>query len=162
NYLLGLFPQPPGLTSLAVQVGDADVTGLELVLPPTRMVTGKIVVQNGPLPHALLEFSTLQGYIVGATINPDGTFSTRLQPARHCVDLAGMSVGYSIASVRVGSQDVSEALVVGNADVSGVIINVAAPRNLPRLRGRIVGLLTRSSSTKIEVNGPIIGGLETV
>src|SRR5262249_24525217 len=47
TYLLGLFPRPPGFSSLAVTVRDADVSGVELLLPPTRAVTGRIVVQNG-------------------------------------------------------------------------------------------------------------------
>src|SRR5262245_11863893 len=90
TYLLGLFPTPPGFSSVAVTVADADVSGLELALPPTRTVTGRIVVENGPLPRALLEFSSGKGYIVGASVNPDGTFSARLHAARHRVELAGM------------------------------------------------------------------------
>jgi hypothetical protein len=72
-----------------------------------------------------------------------------------------MPGGYSLASVRVGSKDLSEGLVVGNADVSGVVITVAAPRGLPRVRGRISGLAGgRPSPAKVEMTGPIIGKLE--
>ncbi|HYR84054.1 MAG TPA: hypothetical protein VE422_08255 [Terriglobia bacterium] len=160
KYLLGLFPRPAGLASLVVNVGDADVTGLQLVPPPTRAVTGRIVVQNGPLPHALLEFSSPQGY-AGATIRPDGTFTARLQQARHKVDLAGMQVGYSVVSVRIGSEDASQGFVVGNADLSGLVITVAAPRRLPRVRGTIAGLPpNRLASTRVQIAGPIMGSLE--
>ena len=38
NYLLNLFPSPPGLDTMVVKVGDKDVSGLELVSPPTRTV----------------------------------------------------------------------------------------------------------------------------
>jgi hypothetical protein len=144
-----------------VQVGESDVTGLELVRPPTHSVSGKIVVQNGPIPRALLEFSGPKSY-VGAKINPDGTFTVQLHSARHEVELAGMTVGYALQSVRVGSTDATKGLVVGNADVPGVVITVAAPKQLPRLRGRITGLAnSRLASTKVEVTGPIIGSLET-
>lgn len=161
NYLLGLFPQPAGLASMSVKVIDADISGLELVVPPTHSVTGKIVVENGPLPHALLEFNSLQNYIVGATINPDGTFTARLHAARHRVDLAGMPVGWRVASVRVGTTDASQGFVVGNSDISGVVITVASPARLPRIRGRITGLPeARLASTKVEVSGPINGSLE--
>jgi hypothetical protein len=118
-------------------------------------------VQNGPLPRAKLQFDTPQGQI-GATINPDGTFSTRLHAARHEVYLGGLPPGYSVASVRVGPADDSHAIVVGAADVSGVVITVAAPRLLPRIRGRITGRsTTRLSPTTVEATGPIIGTLTT-
>ena len=46
--------------------------------------------------------------------------------------------------------------------VSGLVITVAAPRRLPRIRGRITGLANaRLSSTKVQMTGPIIGTLET-
>jgi hypothetical protein len=160
SYLVGLYPRPAGFSSMVIKVSDKDVTGLTLTVPPTHLVTGKIVVQNGPLPHALLAFSTPQSY-VSATLNPDGTFSARLQPARHRVDLAGMTVGYEVSSVRIGSQDATEGFAVGNADVSGLVITVAAPIRLPKIHGTITGLPpTRYASTKVEVTGEINGSLQ--
>jgi hypothetical protein len=159
-YLIDLYPTPPGMAAFRVRVGDKDVTGLELVRPPTHMVTGRIVVQNGPLPRALLEFHTLQSH-VSVKINSDGTFSTPLHSASHRVELAGMPGGYSIASVRVGSQTVPQ-LVVGSADVSGVVITVAAPASLPHVRGQINGLPgARLASARVEMTGPIVGSIET-
>jgi hypothetical protein len=160
-YLIDLYPTPPGMAAFRVRVGDSDITNLNLVRPPTHMVTGRIVVQNGPLPHALLEFHTLQSH-VSVKINPDGTFSTPLHSARHRIEMAGMPGGYSIASVHAGSEDVTQGLVVGNADVSGVVITVAAPRVLPHVRGKITGLSNaRLSSAKVEMTGPIVGSLES-
>jgi hypothetical protein len=160
-YLLSLFPNPPGMASLVVRVGETDVSGVELAPPPTRAVTGRIVVQNGPLPRARLLFDTPQGSI-GAAINRDGTFSTRLHAARHNIYLGGLPAGYSVASVRVGREDASRGLVVGDADVSGIVITVAAPRRLPRLRGRITGLsAARVAPATVEATGPIIGTLTT-
>ena len=73
-----------------------------------------------------------------------------------------MTVGYSVASVRIGSENASQFLVVGNADVSGVVITVAAPSRLPRVQGTITGLPdARLASTKVAVTGPIVGSLET-
>jgi hypothetical protein len=160
TYLVGLFPRPPGFSSLVVNVGDRDVAGLELAPPPTRAVSGRIVVQNGPLPHALLAFATEKSY-VDATINPDGTFTTRLHEARQRVDLAGMPVGWNVASVRIGTQDAADGFAVGNADVSGMVITVSAPQRLPKLRGSITGLApARYGTAKVQVTGPINGSLE--
>jgi hypothetical protein len=158
--------------SFRVEVGDKDAAGLELVRPATHAVSGRIVVQarsasatagslkGGPIPRAFLAFSTAQNY-VDANINPDGTFSARLHSARHRVELAGMPGGYSVLSVRAGSQDASQGLVVGNADLTGVVITVGAPPRLPRLRGHVSGIATaRLVSTKVQMTGPIIGSVE--
>src|SRR5207244_398534 len=64
--------------------------------------------------------------------------------------------------VRVGRDDASRGLVVGDADLSDVVITVAAPRRLPRLHGRITGLSTaRVAPATVEATGPIIGVLTT-
>ena len=125
SYLLSLFPTPPGMPSRVFQVGETD-TRVDLVRPTLRTVTGRIVVQSGPLPHTLLGFSTDVSYVT-ASISSDGTFRAQLQPARHTIELAGMPIGYSMASVRLGSQDVSQGVVVGAADISGLVITVAPP-----------------------------------
>jgi len=52
----------------------------------------------------------------------------RVHAARHVVYLGGLPPDYAVASVRVGSEDVSRGLIVGNADVSGVVITVTGPR----------------------------------
>jgi hypothetical protein len=160
TYLLSLFPTPPGMASRVFQVGDEDVASLEFVLPPVRTVTGRIVVQNGPLPTARLAFSTGQSY-VSASINPDLTFSTRLHAGSHRAELGGMPVGYSLLSVRVGSAGQSQGIVVGNTDVSGVVITVSAPRRLPSIHGQIMGVAAaRLASARVQLTGPIIGSLE--
>jgi hypothetical protein len=161
DYVIDIVPTPPGMAAFRVKVGVGDVTGLELVRPATHAVTGRIVVQNGPLPRAHLAFYTDHSY-VGGRINPDGTFSAQLHASRHWVELAGMPGGYSIVSVRAGSEDASRGLVVGNSDLSGVVITVSAPRQLPRVRGRISGLPeARLSSARVQLTGPIVGALET-
>jgi hypothetical protein len=160
TYLVGLFPRPAGFSSLVVPVGDKDVSGLMLTLPPTRAVSGRIVIENGPLPHSLLAFSTNNSY-VSASISPDLTFTTRLHAARHRVDLAGMPVGYTVTSVKIGTQDATEGFVVGNADISGMTISVSAPHRLPKIHGTVTGLSAEQIATaKIELAGPIVGTLQ--
>jgi len=130
-YLVSISPAPPGLASLPLEVGDADVTSIELARPAVRRVGGRIVVEGGTLPPALLAFSTATSY-VSAPIAPDGTFTARLQAGRHAADLGGLPVGYAVASVRLGSQDVSGGLVVSAADIDGLVVTVTAPRNQGR------------------------------
>jgi hypothetical protein len=159
SYLLSLFPAPPGMPSRAFRVEETDVR-VELVRPTLRTVTGRVVVQNGPLPYGWLGFSTESSYMT-AHISADGTFQTQLQPARHKVELAGMPGGYSLASVRLGTEDASEGLAVGDRDISGLVITVSPPPRLPRVRGNVIGVPAADlTSSKVELSGHVIGVLE--
>jgi hypothetical protein len=125
SYLLSLFPTPPGMPSRVFQVGATD-TRVDLVRPTLRTVSGRIVAEKGSLPRVLIGFSTARSYVT-ASMGADGTFSAQLQPARHTIELGGLPVGYSLASVRLGAQDVSQGVVVGAGDISGLVITVAPP-----------------------------------
>ena len=159
SYLLSLFPAPPGMPSRAFHVGETDVR-VDLARPILRSISGRVVVQKGPLPYGWLGFSTESSYMT-AHINADGTFRTELQPARHMVELAGMPGGYSLASVRLGTQDLQRGVAVGTGDISGLIITVAPPARLPKLRGKVVGVPAGNlTSAKVELTGHVIGALE--
>ncbi len=158
-YLLSLFPALPGMPSRTFRVEESDVR-VDLVRPTLRNVTGRLVVKSGPLPYGWLGFETVSSYET-AHINPDGTFRTQLQPARHKVELAGMPGGYSLSSVRLGNQDLSQGVVVGSSDVTGLVITVSPPANLPKLRGRVNGVPAANLvSAKVELTGHIVGALE--
>ena len=160
KYLLSLYPPTPGIASMPVTVGDADISGLELVPLPTKKVTGRIIVKNGSIPHGILGFYTEKTY-VGGNINPDGTFSVELHSATHQIDFAGLPVGYSLASVRVASEAAPAGIVVRNADVSDVLVTVNAPTRLAVVRGKISGLpQDRFSSTVVEMAGPTFNRLQ--
>jgi Carboxypeptidase regulatory-like domain len=123
--LVSLFPTPPGMPSRGFQVGETD-TRVDLVRPTTRRVSGRLVAQKGSLPRVLLGFSTERSYVT-ATVSADGTFSAQLQPARHTIELGGLTAGYSLASARLGTQDVAQGLTVGAGDVTGLVITIATP-----------------------------------
>lgn len=152
-YLLNFFPTPPGAPSISFQVGKTDPPPIQFTRPVTRLVTGRVVAENGPLPTTILGFRTDTSYVT-ATINPDGTFATRLHAGRHVTDVGGMPVGYDVRSVRVGPTDGSSGIVVGNADVTNVVVTIKTPPQLPRLRGRVTGA---PANSKVEITGPIVG-----
>ena len=74
----------------------------------------------------LLGFSTERSYVT-ADVSADGTFSAQLQPARHIIELGGLTAGYSLASARLGTQDLAQGLTVGAEDVTGLVITIATP-----------------------------------
>src|SRR5262245_41254901 len=64
NYLVSLFPAPPGMPSRAFTVGETDAR-IDLVRPRLRTVRGRVVVPVGPLPYTFLDFSTDTSYEIG-------------------------------------------------------------------------------------------------
>jgi hypothetical protein len=155
KYLLSLYPPTPGIASMPITVGNDDVSDLELEPLPTNRVTGRIIVRNGSIPHGLLGFYTIKTW-VGGKINEDGTFSVDLHSTLHQIDFAGLPVGYTVASVKVASKDVTEqGILVENADVSDVLITLNAPRRLAVVKGKITGLpANRFGSTGVVLTGP--------
>jgi hypothetical protein len=125
SYLLSLFPTPPGMPSRVFQVGDTD-TRVDLVRPTLRTVSGRILAPPGVLRRVLIGLSTERSYVT-ATTSADGSFSAQVQPARHRIELGGLPPGYSLASVRLGNEDVTQGVPVGGQDVSGVVITIATP-----------------------------------
>jgi hypothetical protein len=159
TYLLSLFPTPPGMPSRMFDLGETDAR-IDLVRPTLRTVTGRLVVPRGPVPHTLLAFFTDTSYVT-ASIDPDGTFRTQLQPARHNIELAGMPIGYALNSVRMGGQDVTQGMVVGSSNVSDVVVTISPPAHLPRVRGKVLGVpQARLASARVELTGSVIGALE--
>ena len=160
DYILNIFPTPPGLPTMKFTLTGEDRRIVQFRRPDVVTVTGRLAATSGPVPTALLAFTTEQSHVSG-TINPDGTFTTRLHAANHRVELAGMPVGYSLQSVSVGGRDVASGFTVGNTDVRDVVITVAAPMPLPAIRGRVEGLTDQQLATvRVRLAGPIVGTLE--
>ena len=158
RYLVSLFPTPPGFGSIAIDIREADATALDIKRPPTHLVSGRIVTSGGPIPRGLLALVADRSSYVPVTINADGTFSARAQSARHRFELGGLPVGYSLESARLGSQDLTQGLTVGGADISGIVLTVKGPPDLPWIRGIISGL---TQPATVEMTGPIVGMLKT-
>jgi hypothetical protein len=161
KYLLSLYPPTPGIASMPITIENADISGAELVPLPTQKVTGRIIVRNGPIPHGILGFYTIKTYVSGK-IHEDGTFAVDLHAARHQIDFAGLPVGYSLASVKIDGKDTTQdGIVVGNADVSDVVITVNAPKHLAVVKGKVSGLPPeRFGSTGVVLTGPTFNKLQ--
>ncbi len=146
TYLVDLFPTYPGLNSILFQISDKDVSNLELKRPKLYTVSGRFNVARGPLPWALLAFYTDTSY-AAAQIKDDGTFTVRLHSATHFTDLAGMPSDYEMTRIRRGNQDVTKGLVVGDADVSGLVIDVDRARQ-PADASRVASPVCRPAGSR--------------
>jgi hypothetical protein len=159
TYLVDLFPTVPGLSSVLFAVDDKDVNNLVLKRPKLYTVSGRLNVAHGPLPWALLAFYTDTSY-AAADIKDDGTFTVKLHAATHLPDLGGMPSDYAMTSLQRDNQDVTRLVV--NSDISGLVVNVAAPDNLARLRGRLTGIpAAQLPMLTVEMEGPIFGKLQS-
>jgi len=125
SYLLSLFPTPPGMPSRPFQVGETGAR-IDLVRPTLRTVSGRLVGPPGVLHRVLIGFSTDRSYVT-ATSNADGSFTAQVQPARHRIELGGLPPGYTLASARLGNEDVSRGVPVGGDNVTGLVITIAPP-----------------------------------
>ena len=123
-YFISLLPTPPGMPSRAVQVGEID-TRVDLVRPTVRTVSGRIMAPPAVVRRVLIGFATERSYVT-ATTKADGSFSAQVQPARHKVELGGLPPGYSLATVHLGSQDVTQGVPVSDKDVTGLVITLTA------------------------------------
>jgi hypothetical protein len=161
TYLVDLFPSVPGLQSVLFDVSDKDVNNIQLRRPKLYTVSGRFKVAHGPLPWALFAFYTSTSY-AAADIKDDGTFTVKLNSATHFPDLGGMPSDYDLTSLMLANRDVTKGLVVGDRDVSGLVVNVSAPNNLPRLRGRVTGVpAAQLARLTVQINGPIFGVLQS-
>lgn len=162
HYILSLYPPTSGISSVKLKVAQTDVTGEELVPLPTQMVSGRIITKKGPIPYGIyLGFETIKNY-AGATINPDGTFTVQLHADTHQIDVAGLPVGYSVASVQMGGRPVTSGIQVGTKDLSDLVITLDVPQRLASVRGHVTGLAaSRFASTGVTLTGPIMGALQS-
>jgi hypothetical protein len=140
RYLVSLWPPTSGIPSYPVTVGETDISGVALTPLPTKKVSGRIVMKNGSIPHGILGFFTTTTYVQGK-INDDGTFNVELHSARHQIDFAGLPAGYSLASLKSGDRDITQqGIVVGNSDVTDLVLTMNAPKHLATVKGKITGL----------------------
>jgi len=145
-------PGGPGGTARAVvEVGSADVEGVQLVFGTALSVQGGVKVEGG----GALESGNLRVYLVNdevqfaspsARVNADGTFSIDgVMPDRYRLATIYMGRGYYVKSATMGGQDVKGKVldftsgaagrievVLGNkpAAVSGTV-SKAAQESLP-------------------------------
>jgi hypothetical protein len=135
------------------------MSSLRFERPTLRTVSGRVVSEKGPIPATIIGFETAES-VVNAAINPDGTFTARLQAGVHRVELGGLPVGYSLGMVRVGSRSGTDGINVESRDISDVVITLATPRQLPTLTGRIAGVESVNiPSLHVELTGAIIGSV---
>jgi hypothetical protein len=158
-----LAPQAP------VTVGSTNVTNVELSIPATKEVTGKITVRgNAPIPR--LTFSILpigatpaQGNLrVSVPANPrvDGEFKVTLPDGDRQISIlpASLPAGYKVESFAYGATDLlKNPLHIAGSDTSEMAITVDATQvKLHNISGKVTGLLT-TEGVRVVLQGGNLG-----
>jgi hypothetical protein len=137
RYIARLVPSPRGSNPVTIVVGQGDVTGVEIVVPLTVTLAGRIEVEgNGLIPR-------LNVVIGNASVSTTGTarFTIDASEGEHMVTVAGLPNGYSVKSIAYGADDVSSSsirIAPGEAPRELVIrLGVSSPPPWSRVRGRL-------------------------
>jgi hypothetical protein len=137
RYLARLVPAPKGAVPVTIIVGEGDVSNVEISIPHTTSIPGRIEVEgNGLIPR----FNVISG---PASVSTTGVaqFTLEATEGDHEVKVAGLPKGYSVASVTYGSTDVLAERLRIAADEKPrdlvVRLKVSSPPPWVRVRGRL-------------------------
>jgi hypothetical protein len=137
RYIARLVPAPLGAVPVTIDVNGGDVKGVELTVPFTVALSGRIEVEgNGLTPR----FNVICGNI---SISTNGTsrFSIDVPEGEHKVSVAGLPKGYSTQSILYGSTDVlTTPLLLASGEPPRELIlklGVSSPPPWARVRGQL-------------------------
>jgi protocatechuate 3,4-dioxygenase beta subunit len=125
----------PGFRSLyteqSLQVGNRDVTDLQIVLQNNPNVEGRMIMESGePLPQdrTVLMFTEPGGASFGTGVESDGRFSlSNVAPRLLHLELTGFPDDYFIRSARTGNTDVlRDGINLAEASQDSLIVVVSS------------------------------------
>ena len=135
----------------AITVADKDVTGIEIVVPLTVIITGTAIVEGGgPIPRFALTFASFEGRGSGAAsgatatngVLNQGQLRTQLPEGEYRVSWSNLPAGYSLKSITAGSVDLlaNPFKVATGAPPPpvNVLLGVSSPPPWVKVSGRIV------------------------
>ena len=108
TYVLRAVSPLPGESLQLIAVGDRDVHGLEVVIPLSTEVAGKVSVvdSRGQLlqvhPNVSVHFRVSSDEFSWTFVREDGTFTIPLDENQYTTTVTGLPAGYSIKSISAG------------------------------------------------------------
>ena len=135
--------QPP-----PVVVADKDVTGIEIQILPTVIVTGSVDVEgNGLRPRLAINFSPLKGTIGGVpTALPasNGSFRAALPEGDYRIGWGSLPAGYEVKSITAGTTDLlsTNLKLSTSASPPPIIVTLGVGEKPPwsKVNGKVTGL----------------------
>jgi hypothetical protein len=163
TYTAGIFPTSavaPKNTS--IYVGHTDVDGIQIVIPVTKCVPGRAVVEgDGPIPNLNFSLAELSGNAASsvstASVFPlaDGKFGILLPEGESRMTLRPTSLpsGYILKSFTYGSVDLlRDPLRVPSAVSSSLLLTFAAdPGSWANVSGRVTGIDPTARTYRVQL-----------
>jgi hypothetical protein len=140
-YVASIQPNPLAVQGPRVVVDDRDVNAVEVTLPATVQVSGRVSVEDdGLMPARSLSFEGPYGSrMIG--IGSDGRFTATLPHGEHRMTLTGYSSAYLVKTAASGSTN----LLTSTLRIDGVavpeiqiVFGPAADRPWKKVEGRLV------------------------
>jgi hypothetical protein len=141
SYILVLQAGDQLSTLQNIEVGDHDVSDVELVLHPKLEISGSVRLEGNPPPaehrgQMRVNLSNFEaGLSVDAEVNSDGTFALKASPAVYQIS-AGCEASAYLKSARFGDQDVSS----GKIDLtqqSARTLNIVCGTDVGQIQGAV-------------------------
>ena len=190
TYTARTLPASPLVPTTPVTVGSTNVTNVEIRIPATKEVTGKITLRgNFPMPRAVLSLApvgaqaanaaqatvtVIQGVLINSTAgsvsvptNPgaDGLFKITLPEGERKATIVPNSIpaGYSVESFTYGSTDLlKNNLRIALNDTAEIAIVVDTTQIKPHnISGKVTGLLTTQGVRVVLQGGNLGTGVES-
>jgi hypothetical protein len=188
NYAARTLPAIAVAGTTPITVGSTNLTNVELRIPATKEVSGKITLRgNFPMPRLSLSLTSvgaaippapaniLNGVVVvtptagGTTVptnpGPDGAFKVVLPDGERRVTIVPGSLppGYILESFTYGSQDLlKDPIRIALSDTAGFAITVDASNVKPHnISGKVTGLLTTRGVRVVLQGGNLGTGVES-
>jgi len=143
QYVVETTPQADGGTARAlVTVTTGDIAGLQLVVEPPAVISGRVVVEGGHAPPGLRVTLSRSDGVSGsaATMKSDATFELKASSGHATIGAFGMATGeWRLKRVTVNGTDITDAgldIPAGGA-VTGVVVEMTA--RLPEVTGHVLG-----------------------
>jgi hypothetical protein len=144
-YTASTYPHPFVWSARPIVIEGADLTGVELTVPPTVQRTGRVtVVGGGPVPwfQILLEGPSGVGTaMVGTLSDTEGRFGVSLPLGSHKITVTGIPESYRVESLTHGGTDLlQKPLEVRPGDPTSLEVR-----------------LTQRSDAAFKVSGVVVG-----
>ena len=167
----------------SLTVGPTNVANVEIRIPPTRQISGKITVRgNVPVPRVIFSLANgtaaapiniSQGVVLGTTgsvsvptnVRADGMFTVTLPEGERAISIlpSSLPAGYSVNSFTYGSVDLlKNPIRVALADTAEIAIAVDATTVKPHnISGKVTGLLNTQGVRVVLQGGNLGPGVES-
>jgi hypothetical protein len=181
TYTARLVPAVVLAPTTPITVGSTNVSNVEIRIPPTREINGKITVRgNVPVPRVIFTLAngaapininqgvvsnTAGSVTVPTNVGTDGVFKVTLPEGERAISIQPSSLpsGYSVDSFTYGSTDLlKNPMRVALTDTAEIAIAVDATTVKPHnVSGKVTGLLTTQGVRVVLQGGNLGTGVES-